>query len=131
MSLNTATVSGRLVRDPELRSLPSGDSVFENAIAVEEYVKDGENGVSFIDFKVYGGFADLLASKVEKGNLITALGRLKQETWEASDGTKRSKIVLIANDVEGEFKFKKASEAAAVVAQEGEKPSAQTDDIPF
>jgi single-strand DNA-binding protein len=130
VSVNTAIASGRLVRDPELRYLPSGDSVFENAVAIDHYRKEGENEVSFVDFKVYGSFADLLASKVEKGNLITVSGYLKQESWETTEG-KRSKLVIVANDVEGEFKFKKASEASAPVVASDEKPSAQTDDIPF
>ena len=129
MSINTITVSGRVVRDPELRSLPSGDSVFENAVAVEHYRKEGENEVSFFDFKVYGGFADLLASKLAKGDSIVVSGYAKQESWETSEG-KRSKVVIVAQSVEGEFKFKPANGAAPSAAPSQNSTPAD-DGIPF
>jgi len=122
------TVSGRVVRDAELRSLPSGDSVFENALAVEHYRKEGENEVSFIDWKVYGGFADLLASKLEKGDSVVVSGYVRQESWETTEG-KRSKLVLVAQSVEGEFKFKPANGAPAKTESQNE--GAGDDGIPF
>jgi len=122
------TISGRVVRDAELRSLPSGDSVFENALAVEHYRKEGDNEVSFIDWKVYGGFADLLASKLEKGDSVVVSGYVKQESWETTEG-KRSKLVLVAQSVEGEFKFKPANGAAPKAESQNE--GAGDDGIPF
>lgn len=127
--INTITVSGRLVRDPELRSLPSGDSVFNNAVATEHYRKDADNETTFIDFKVYGNYADLLASKTKKGDLVTVSGYIKQENWETSEG-KRSKLVIVAYTVEGEFKFReRGSTPEAAVAAEANTSSG--DDIPF
>jgi single-strand DNA-binding protein len=129
--VNTITVSGRVVRDPELRALPSGDSVLNNAVATEHYRKDAENETSFIDFKVYGAFADLVASKIKKGDLVTVSGYIKQEKWETSEGN-RSKLVIVAVAVEGEFKFRGRGESPEGFAtQEQQEAASQGDDIPF
>lgn len=130
MSVNTFTVSGRVVRDPELRFLPSGDSVFENAIAVEHYKKEGENETSFFDWKAYGGFADLLAAKLKKGDSVVISGYAKQESWETSEG-KRSKVVIIVQAVEGEFKYRPSSGQAPEAEAAPAAASSQGDDIPF
>jgi single-strand DNA-binding protein len=131
LSINTITISGRVVRDPELRSLPSGDSVFENALAVEHYRKEGENEVSFVDWKVYGGFADLLNAKLTKGEYVTVSGYIKQESWETTEG-KRSKLILVARDVTGEFQFKPSNGVSPPTETAvADQPESADDGIPF
>ena len=129
-SINTVVVSGRTVRDPELRNTANGTSVFNNAIAVERYNKANpeEPFTSFFNFVVFGNFAELLARKLKKGDIITVAGRLEQRSWEAEDGSKRSAVEIIANDVVGEFVFRSKDEDAA---SSGPATTATDDDIPF
>lgn len=138
MSINSVTISGRLVRDPELRYSQSGTAIFSNAIAVEEYDKNAprdEQPVSFVDVVLFGNFAELVAGKARKGDLVAGSGRLHQNKWTAEDGTNRSKIEVILRDLDGEFKFRKAGEnGTAPAAETTEAPAAEApadDDIPF
>lgn len=99
MSLNTASISGRVGKDAELRATGSGFSVCSFALAVEEYRKDKDNYVSWIDCTMFGVKAEKLAQYITKGAKLAVSGRLHQERWE-KDGNKRSRLVLLVDDVE-------------------------------
>lgn len=136
--VNTVALSGRLTRDPELRHLPSGSPVASFGVASERYNKnDPENPfVGFYDCKVFGKFAELIVDKAKKGDHVFLDGRLDWSSWEAQDGSKRSKVEIVVNTMDGEFLFRKRGEgggsAAPAVDQtsiEGTRPA--EDDIPF
>lgn len=102
-SINTVVVSGNLTRDPELRSLPSGTSVCELGIAVNERNKnpqtnEWEDRANFFDVTVWGGMGEWAARSLQKGAGLTVEGRLRWEQWE-SNGEKRSKVKIVANSL--------------------------------
>ena len=80
------TITGRLTRDPELGSLPSGDAVCKLRLAVDEMVGRGETG--YIDVASYGASGEAAAKVLTKGYLIAVDGRMRYRTWE-HDGHKR------------------------------------------
>ena len=91
---------GNLTRDPELRALPSGTSVANFGVAVNEKFKNA-NGqdvekVHFFDVKVFGKQAEIAAQYLSKGDALFAEGKLELEQWEDKDGGRRSKVVLNA-----------------------------------
>jgi single-strand DNA-binding protein len=102
--INRVTIVGRLTRDPELRSLPSGTSVLQLGVAVNGRQKDAAGNWSdkpnFFDVKVFGGQAEMLANNLAKGRRIGVDGRLDWSSWEAQDGTKRSKVEIVAQSVQ-------------------------------
>jgi single-strand DNA-binding protein len=102
--INRVTVVGRLTRDPELRSLPSGSSVLQLGVAVNGRQKDQSGNWSdkpnFFDVKVFGAQAEMLANNLVKGRRIGVDGRLDWSSWEAQDGTKRSKVEIVAQSVQ-------------------------------
>lgn len=117
-NINTVTISGNLTRDPEMRHTPSGLQVCKLRIASNRSKKnpDGDGYVddtTFVDATVFGNFAELVDSKHRKGDSITVSGRLSSSEWEAEDGSKRSKVEVIANDVDSQAMYRKASEVAA------------------
>jgi len=136
-SINRIVLTGRVTRDPEVRETKSGLPVANGGIAVEHYTKSEEDVVSFVDWVVFGNFATLLGAKLRKGDSVTIEGRIQQRKWEAEDGTPRSKLEVVADNVVGEFSYRKADgsdtpaltqatpEAPAPVAAEGD------DSIPF
>jgi single-strand DNA-binding protein len=138
-NINTVVLSGRATRDPELRSTQSGTSVGNLGIAVERYRgAEQEAEVSFFDITVWGNFAELVAAKLRKGDKITVEGRLQQSKWETESGEKRSKVEVVANQIEGEFLYRKADGSDTPDRSEGESsaapaavPAATDDDIPF
>ena len=102
--INRVTIVGRLTRDPELRSLPSGSSVLQLGVAVNGRQKDQSGNWSdkpnFFDVKVFGAQAEMLANNLVKGRRIGVDGRLDWSSWEAQDGTKRSKVEIVAQSVQ-------------------------------
>jgi single-strand DNA-binding protein len=102
--INRVTLVGRLTRDPELRALPSGTSVLSLGLAVNGRQKDQSGNwidkPNFFDIKVFGGQADMLANHLSKGRRVGIDGRLDWSSWEAQDGTKRSKVEVVAQSVQ-------------------------------
>jgi single-strand DNA-binding protein len=135
LSLNTYTVSGRVTRDLELRQTPSGTSVVQFGIAHNRSYKKDDQYVEethFFDCEAWGAFGELLARKLSKGSALTITGRMKVDQWEAQDGSKRSKVKLIVEQIEAADMYKSASESnVPAPAQEALVPAAAEDDIPF
>jgi single-strand DNA-binding protein len=143
--INRVTLVGRLTRDPELRHLPSGSPVLEFGLAVNGRQQDsGGQWVdkpNFFDVKVYGNQAEFLSQYLQKGRRVGIDGRLDWRSWEAQDGTKRSKVDVVAQTVqfldsrgEGESSSSGGgyipADTAATPA--GDFPTSPTDDdIPF
>jgi single-strand DNA-binding protein len=97
------TLVGNLTRDPDLRQLPSGTSVCELGVAVNSSYKDSSgqwvDKASFFDVKVFGPQGENCARYLSKGRQVAVDGRLDQRSWEAQDGSKRSKVEIIADTV--------------------------------
>ena len=104
MSINRVVISGNLVRDAELRSLPSGNSVLSFGVAVNERRRnqqtgEWENTPSFVDCVLFGNRANALTAYLLKGAKVAVEGRLHWSSWE-KDGQKRSKLEVYADEVE-------------------------------
>jgi single-strand DNA-binding protein len=140
--INRVTLVGRLTRDPELRHLPSGSPVLQMGLAVNGRQKDeGGNWIdkpNFFDIKVFGNQAEMLAQHLSKGRRVGIDGRLDWSSWEAQDGSKRSKVEIVAFTVQfldsrgeggGEREYVPAGDIAADRSDFG--PSSADDDIPF
>jgi single-strand DNA-binding protein len=99
---NNVVLVGNLTKDPELKSLPSGTSVADVGLAINDRVKKGDDyveEVSYIDITVFGRSAENCAEYLNKGSKVLVHGRLKQDRWETEEG-KRSKVKVIANSVQ-------------------------------
>jgi single-strand DNA-binding protein len=106
-----ATISGVLTRDPSLKELPSGAKVAELSIASERRVKVGEeweSKTSYFDVSVFGLFAETVDKKLRKGDNATVAGRLEQQRWQNGEGQNRSKVVIVADDIDSQAFFRKA-----------------------
>lgn len=129
--MNVVTLIGNLTRDPELRTIPSGTSVCDLGVAVNERVKKGDEWVDepvFVDVTVWGAQADNCAQYLSKGKKVGITGRLRWHSWEAQDGTKRSKLDVTASRVE--FLTPKG-DGGSGERYEPEPGSTSDDDIPF
>jgi single-strand DNA-binding protein len=104
-NLNVVVVTGNLTRDPELRSLPSGNSVCKLRIAVNSRRKDSASGdwvdkPNYFDVTVWGAQGENCATYLSKGRPVAVEGRLDWREWEAQDGSKRQSVEIIANSVQ-------------------------------
>ena len=104
-NINIVALTGNLTRDPELRSLPSGTSVCELGLAVNESFKNRNSGeweerVNYFNVTVWGAQGEACAQYLQKGRPVAVDGRLRYESWEAQDGSKRSTVKVVANQVQ-------------------------------
>lgn len=95
--LNMVALTGRLVRDGELKYTSSGTAVLNVTIAVNEGVKnaDGswEDKGNFFDLAIWGQYAERIQEYMTKGRQVSVQGRLKQHTWtDQQTGQNRSKV---------------------------------------
>lgn len=96
--MNHVTIIGRLVRDVELRSTASGTQIGGFSLAVGYSYKQGDERkeeTSFFNCTAFGKTAENFAQYVKKGHRVGIEGRLKQETWETSEGKKQSAVKII------------------------------------
>src|SRR3989338_8625996 len=103
-SLNRVLLIGNLTRDPELRYIPSGQAVTTFTIAVNRtYMAaagDKKEETSFIRVVVWAKRAEVCHEYLRKGSPVFVEGRLKSRSLDGPDGTKRSTIEVIAQNVQ-------------------------------
>lgn len=104
-SYNRVILMGNLIRDPELKTLPSQTVVCDFALAINHRWKDAEGGdreeVVFVDCAAFGKTGQTIGENLTKGRPIHVEGRLKFEQWEQEDGQRRSKIRVVVE----QFRF--------------------------
>lgn len=101
-SFNQVILMGNLTRDPELRTIPSGQSVCSFSLALNRSYKgaDGnwQEATDYIDVVAWGPLGERVAQYLSKGRPCLVNGRLQSRSWE-QDGQKRSKVEVVAQDV--------------------------------
>ena len=101
-SFNQVILMGNLTRDPELRTIPSGQSVCSFSLALNRSFKgqDGnwQEATDYIDIVAWGPLGERVSQYLSKGRPCLVNGRLQSRSWE-QDGQKRSKVEVVAQDV--------------------------------
>lgn len=100
--LNYIVLQARLVRDPELRKLPSGKSVTSVSVACDRDFTNKETNekeTDFIDVVAFGKTADHLATYFTKGKMIIVSGRLQIRNYTDKEGNKRRAAEVVADSV--------------------------------
>ncbi|HUD20502.1 MAG TPA: single-stranded DNA-binding protein [Candidatus Saccharimonadales bacterium] len=101
-SLNRAQIIGNLTRDPEVKSLPSGQTVTNFAVATNRRWKDkdgnNQESTQYHEVQVWGKLGELASQMLSKGKKVYVEGRLETSSWDASDGTKRSQTRITAEN---------------------------------
>lgn len=100
MFLNKVFIIGNLTRDPELRTLPSGAPVATFGVATNRVWKN-QNGekqedTQFHNIVLFGRQAEIAQQYLTKGSSVFLEGRVQTRTWEAQDGSKKSKTEIVA-----------------------------------
>jgi single-strand DNA-binding protein len=106
-SVNQVTLIGRLVATPELRETGSGKHVTTVRVAT-----NGKSHAEFHDVVLWGQLADFACSYLGKGRLVYIEGRLQSRQWQATDGSTRRTVEVVANRLQA-LSSKSASEVPA------------------
>lgn len=86
--INRAVITGRLTRDPELKTTQSGLSVATFTLAVNrQYSKDKNKSIAdFINCVIWRKAAENFCSFTKKGSLVGVDGRIQTRSYENKDG---------------------------------------------
>ena len=99
--MNKVILIGRLTRDPELRTIASGNATTSFTIAVNRNFtnQNGEREADFINCVAWRKQAENVAKYCTKGSQVAVEGRIQTRNYDAQDGTKRYVTELIADNV--------------------------------
>lgn len=130
MNLNKIFLIGNLTRDPELRTLPSGQPVVSFGLATNRLWtnKQGtkQQDTQFHNVVLFGRLAEIAKQYLTKGSMAFIEGRIQTRNWEAQDGTKRTRTEVIAERLQLGPRFGRAAEKSEnpkfQAPQEKEKP---------
>jgi single-strand DNA-binding protein len=96
------TLIGNITRDPELKQTTSGQSKVTFGVAVSRrWQQNGnwEESTSFFDIVCWADLATNVVDSLSKGDRVIISGRLEQRSWDARDGSKRTALEVVADEV--------------------------------
>ena len=104
-NINRVIITGNLTRDPELRSLPSGNSVCSLRVACNgrrrnPTTQDWEDQPNYFDVTVWGAQGENCSRFLSKGRPVAVDGRLRWREWTSPEGQKRQAVDIIAESVQ-------------------------------
>jgi len=149
---NKVILLGNLTRDPQLSYTPNQTAVVDFGLATNRRWT-GQDGnareeTCFVDCRAFGRSAENINKYCQKGRPLLVEGRLTFDSWQAQDGSKRSKLRVTVERFQfigsagggagyqggapaGESHSDANSPAAARPRLDGQAPAASDDDIPF
>jgi single-strand DNA-binding protein len=89
--------AGNLTDDPELRHTDGGIARATFRVAVSGRSRDSE--ASFFNVVVWRDQAEHAAASLSKGSRVVVVGRLQQRAWTAEDGSARSLVEVVADEL--------------------------------
>ncbi|WP_204236081.1 single-stranded DNA-binding protein [Mammaliicoccus sciuri] len=100
--INSVTLVGRLTKDPELRTTPSGVEVGNFTLAVNRTFtnQNGERDADFINCIVFRKQAVNVNQYLSKGKLAGIVGRLQTRSYDNKDGQKVFVTEVVCDNVQ-------------------------------
>lgn len=95
--MNFVALMGRLTKDPEARNAQT-TNLTRFSLAVDRRGKRDE--ADFFNCTAFGKTADFIYQYFRKGNRILISGRIQNDNYTASDGSKRSAVQIIVDQAE-------------------------------
>lgn len=129
--LNRITMTGRMTRDPELRTTQSNISVTSFSIANQRNYKNGngERDTDFFDVVAWRATAEFVTKYFMKGSLVTVDGRLETRKFTDKQGNERKAVEIIADNVffgDSKNEQQKTASGPAEAATPGFEPDFST-----
>lgn len=147
MNLNKVFILGNLARDPEIRTLPSGQQVATFSVATNRVwynqAKEKNQEVEFHNIVMWGKLAEIASKYLNKGKMVLIEGRIKTRSWQAQDGTKKYRTEIIAESMQMGPRTQSAGSAFSGSEPKEETPAVEetapvdnsseivTDEVPF
>lgn len=104
VNLNKVFILGNVTKDPEVRSLPSGQQVTSFSIATNRFYTAGsgekKQEAEFHNIVCFGKLADISSRYLNKGSLVFIEGRIKTRNWTNTSGAKQYRTEIIAETLQ-------------------------------
>lgn len=123
MSDSTVTLAGNAAREPELRFTTGGRAVASFGIAVNRRYQvnnEWQEQVSFFNVTAWGTLAENAAASIAKGTRVIVTGRLEQRDYDAKDGTKRTVVEVVADEIGPSLRWARCEVERVERAQAGD-----------
>ena len=98
--MNKVLLTGRLTRDPEMRSLASGKNVTTFTIASNEFIGGGREKAEYHPVVTWDRLAEIAGAYLGKGQQVAVEGRLQTRSWDDDRGQRHWKTEIVASHVE-------------------------------
>jgi single-strand DNA-binding protein len=141
--VNKVILVGNLGRDPEMRSLPSGQPVVNFSVATSRRRKDQDGNrkdeTEWHNIVCYGKQAEIAGQYLVKGKMVFIEGRIQTRSWEDKEGKKQYRTEIICENFQmlgGRGEGAPARSAATNGGRDAADPAPDAaafgdDDIPF
>ena len=131
--MNRVVLTGRLTRDPEMRSLASGKTVTTFTVASNEFLGGGTEKAEYHAVVTWDRLAEIAGRYLGKGQQVAIEGRLQTRSWDDEKGARHWKTEIVASHVEmlsgrrkKDYEAQQAAEALAAQAEAyGETPPSE------
>lgn len=105
VGINKVTILGRLGNDPEIRTIPNGDTVAHFSVATSEAWADkitGERKESTEWHRIvfFRRQAEVVGQYLRKGSLVYIEGKIKTRKWQDQNGQERYTTEIIGNELQ-------------------------------
>jgi single-strand DNA-binding protein len=144
-TVNKVILIGRLGKDPEVKSLPSGTTVTKFSIATDEKYTDrqGEKQerTEWHNIVAWGKLAEICGQYLRKGKLVYIDGSIRTDSWEDKEsGQKKYRTEIIANTMQMLDKKSDGDEGGSYAGAGSRKSTGSTaagsqmdddEDVPF
>lgn len=97
--MNKIVVSGRFVKEHDLKYSQLGKAILNNSIAVTDGYGDKKQ-TYFFNVTVWDKLAENLAQFTTKGSRVLISGKLQQRSYETKEGEKKQSIDIVVNEFE-------------------------------
>jgi len=101
--LNKVMIVGNLGRDAEMRFTPSGKSVANFSVAVNQFWKGADSELhtetEWFNVVAWGNLAEISKKYLKKGSLVYVEGRLQSRMWQDSEGVQHKTVEVVARDI--------------------------------
>lgn len=135
--MNKVYLIGNLTRDPEMRVTQSGVDVCNFSIAVNRR-KDaqGNQQTDYFNVVAWRQLAQLCGKFLMKGKKVSVVGSIQTRSYEAQDGSKRTAVDIVADEVEfltpmGEAPGTRSTAPAAQEAPAAQFTVVDDEELPF
>ena len=98
--MNKVLLTGRLTRDPEMRSLASGKNVTTFTVASNEFLGVGKEKAEYSPIVTWDRLAEIAGQYLGKGQQVAIEGRLQTRSWDDDRGQRHWKTEIVASHVE-------------------------------